>query len=101
MFTSVLGRNVASSLISTQTFRTALTASVDSCVEIKSARVQWRNLYSGRIWRKIAESDAWSVENTVSWLPGYVRWHFMFPRATGACTFREQYQRGRAATRGS
>ena len=35
MFTCVLGRNVASSLISTQTFRRALTASVDSCAEIE------------------------------------------------------------------
>ena len=37
MFTCVLGRYVAYSLISTQTFRKALTASVDRCAEIKSA----------------------------------------------------------------
>ena len=38
MFTYVLGRYVASSFTSPQTFRRALTASVDSCAEIKSAR---------------------------------------------------------------
>ena len=39
MFTCVLGRKVTSTviIISTQTFRRALTASVDSCAEIKSA----------------------------------------------------------------
>ena len=37
VLTCVLGRYVAFSLISTGTFRRALTASVDSCAEIKSA----------------------------------------------------------------
>ena len=37
MITCVLGRLVASSLISTETFQKALTASVDSCAEKKSA----------------------------------------------------------------
>ena len=37
MLTCVLGRYVASRLISTRTFRRALTASVDSCAGIKSA----------------------------------------------------------------
>ena len=37
MFTCVLWRKVASSHISIRTFRRALTASVDSCAEIKSA----------------------------------------------------------------
>ena len=38
MFTCVLGRLVASTVfISTETFRRALAASVDSCAEIKSA----------------------------------------------------------------
>ena len=45
--------------ISTQTFRRALTASVDCCAEIKSAP-QWRNL-SGRVWRKVPESGARKV----------------------------------------
>ena len=39
------------SLISTQTFRRALTASVDSCVEIKSAP-QWLS----QIWQSLEES---------------------------------------------
>ena len=38
------------SLISTQTFRRAQTASVDSCAEIKSA-LQWRN----KIWQSLEE----------------------------------------------
>ena len=37
MFTCVFGRCAAYSLISTQTFRKAPTASVDSCAEIKIA----------------------------------------------------------------
>ena len=40
--------------ISTRTFRRALTASVDSCAEMKSDK-------SGRVWRKMPESDARSV----------------------------------------
>ena len=50
MFTWVLGTH---SLISTQTFRRALTASVDSCTEIKSGVTK-----SGKVWRKVPESDA-------------------------------------------
>ena len=38
--------------ISNQTFRRALTASVDSCAEITK---------SGRVWRKVPESGAGSV----------------------------------------
>ena len=41
--------------ISTRTFRRALTASVDSCAEIKSAPSV------GRVWRKVPESGARSV----------------------------------------
>ena len=37
--------------ISTRTFRRALTASVDSCVEIKSVCFQWRN----QIWQSLEE----------------------------------------------
>ena len=62
------------SLISTHTFRSALTASVDSCTEIthkecpfsgvtKSGRV-WRKVPETMlgVWRKVPESDARSVE---------------------------------------
>ena len=46
--------------ISTGTLRRALTASLDSCAEIKSIPLQWRTK-SGRVWRKVPESDARSV----------------------------------------
>ena len=49
------------SLINTQTIRRALTASVDICAEIQRVPLQWRNHYSGRVWRKVPESDARSV----------------------------------------
>ena len=42
--------------ISTGTFRRALTASLDSCAEIKSGVTK-----SGRVWRKVPESGARSV----------------------------------------
>ena len=58
MFTWVLGRFY--SHISTRTFRRALTASVDSCAEIKSAPFSGVTK-SGRIWRKVPESDVRSV----------------------------------------
>ena len=48
------------SLISTQTFRRALTTSVDSCAVIKSAP-SGGVTKSGRVWRKVPESDARSV----------------------------------------
>ena len=48
------------SLISTQTFRRAPTASVDSCAEIKSAPFSGVTK-SGRVWKKVPESDARSV----------------------------------------
>ena len=61
MFTCVLGRNVACSFTtSTQTFRSALTAFVDSCVEVKSAPFSGVT-NSGRVCRKVPESDARSV----------------------------------------
>ena len=47
------------SLISTQTFRRARTAPVDSCAEIKSGVTK-----SGRVWREVPESDAQSVALT-------------------------------------
>ena len=47
-------------IISTQTFRRAPTASVDSCAEIKSAPFSGVTS-SGRVWRKMPESDARSV----------------------------------------
>ena len=60
VFRCVLGRYVVSSLISTQTFRRALTASVDSCAEIECPFSGVTN--SGRVWRKVPESDARSVD---------------------------------------
>ena len=47
--------------ISTQTFGRVLTASVDSCAEIKSAPSVAYITKSGRVWRKVPESDARSV----------------------------------------
>ena len=49
------------SLTRTQTFRRALTASVDSCAEIKSAPSVAYITNCGRVWRKVPESDARSV----------------------------------------
>ena len=50
--------------ISTQTFRRALTASVDSCAEIKQCPFSGVTK-SGRVWRKVPESDARSVGVTI------------------------------------
>ena len=47
--------------ISTETFRRALTASVESCAEIKSGPSVAYVTKSGRVWRKVPESDARSV----------------------------------------
>ena len=47
--------------ISTQTFGRVLTASVDSCAEIKSAPSVAYITKSGRVGRKVPESDARSV----------------------------------------
>ena len=47
--------------ISTQTFRRVLTASVDSCAEIKSGYSFSGVTKSGRVWRRVPESDARSV----------------------------------------
>jgi len=46
--------------ISTGTFRRALTASLDSCAEIKSAPFSGVTK-SGKVWRKVPESGALSV----------------------------------------
>ena len=48
------------SLISTKTFGRALTASVDSCAEIKECPFNGVTK-SGRVWRKVPEGDARSV----------------------------------------
>ena len=56
MFTCMLGRCCFHSLVSTQPFRRALTASVDSCAEIKSGVTS-----CGRGWRQVPECEAWSV----------------------------------------
>ena len=62
MFTCVLPWYFASTLLLlTQTFRRTLTASVDTCAKIKCPFS-----YSGRIWRKVQESDARSVAFTVT-----------------------------------
>ena len=51
----------ASSLVSSQTFRRALTASVDSCAEMKSGVTG-----CGRGWRQVPESEAWSMVAAVT-----------------------------------
>ena len=62
MFTRVLGRYAAVRvLFSIQSFWRALTASVDSCTEIKSAPAFSGVTKSGRVWRKVPESDVRSV----------------------------------------
>ena len=60
MFTWVLGRYVASTVL-LLTFRRALTASVDSCPEINIECLFRGVTSSGRVWRKMPESDARSV----------------------------------------
>ena len=50
--------------ISTRTFRKALTASVHSYAEIKSAPSVAYVTKSGRVWRKVPESDVRSVIST-------------------------------------
>ena len=59
------------SLIGTQTFRRALTASVDSCAETKSAFFSGVTS-SGRVWRKVPESEARSAwgRTTIFTRPG-------------------------------
>ena len=47
------------SLISTQTFRRALTESVDICTEIKSAPFR-------KVWRKVPESNAYKLYGCLS-----------------------------------
>ena len=49
------------SLVSTQTFRRALTSSVDSCGEINSVASVAYVTNCGRVWRKVSESDARSA----------------------------------------
>ena len=52
--------------ISTRTFRRALIASLDSCVEIECPGSGVTK--SGRVWRKVPESDARSVRLSL-WFP--------------------------------
>ena len=52
--------------ISTRTFRRALTASVDSCAEIKSTPQFSGVTKSGRVWRNVPESDARSVPRVLT-----------------------------------
>ena len=58
--------NDARSVISTRTCRRALTASVDSCAEIKSAHLSGVTK-SGKVWRKVRESGARSVGPILTW----------------------------------
>ena len=51
---------------STQTFRWALTASLDSCAEIKIECPFSGVTKSVRVWRKVPESDARSVQIALS-----------------------------------
>ena len=46
---------------STQTFQRAMTVSVDSCAEIKSAPKFSGVTNSGSVWKKVPDSDAGSV----------------------------------------
>ena len=63
MFTCVLGRcAVSTALLVPQTFRRVLSASVNSCAEIKNAPSVAYVTNSGRVWREVPESDAWSVD---------------------------------------
>ena len=55
------------SLISTKTFRRALTELVDSCTEIKSGAPFSGVTKSGRVWRRVPESDAGSLYHMVTW----------------------------------
>ena len=58
MFACVLGCCYFHSLTSTETFRRTLTASVDSCAEIMNECSFSGVTNSGRVWRKVPESDA-------------------------------------------
>ena len=54
------------SLICTQTFRRALTASADSCAEIQNVlSVSGATMSSGRVRRKVPENDARSVRHSL------------------------------------
>ena len=62
--------------ISTRTFRRALTASLDSCAEINSAPAGLQGVTkSGRVWRKVPESDARSVCGNMGWVTDTWRRH--------------------------
>ena len=54
------------SLTSTQTFWRVLTVSADSCAEIKIECPFSGTTKSGRVWRKVQESDARSVTRTLT-----------------------------------
>ena len=64
--------------IITGTFRGALTASLDSCADIKSCPFSVVTKY-GRVWRKVPESDAGSV---VWLLHGWCRMKLLPSRRT-------------------
>ena len=62
MLTCVLGRYVASTDF--QSFRRTLTASMDGCAEIIECPFSGVT-NSGRVWRKVPESDALSTERSL------------------------------------
>ena len=66
MFTCVLWRlAVEATVISVpEPFGGRRRASVDSCAEIKECPFSGVTK-SGRVWRKVPESDAWSVHTTM------------------------------------
>ena len=67
MFTCVLRRIFClHSLINTQTFPRALTASVDRCVEIKGAP-SVASPVTAESGKRVPESDAWSVKPVLNW----------------------------------
>ena len=63
MFTNVLGRYAASAilLVPKPFAGMALTASVDSCAEIKIECSFSGVTSSGRVWKKVLDTDDWSV----------------------------------------
>ena len=55
----------------TQTFRRALTASVDSCVEIQIECPFGGVTKSGRVWRKVPEKRCWECDKAVQLSQGW------------------------------
>ena len=75
VYVSALALGCFYSHINTGTFRRALTASVDSCAEIKSAPSVASVTKSGRVWRKVPENDARSVGGPAAWATACLPYH--------------------------